>query len=420
MRKIHRNVKTKFYKKAASAFLLIPFCLSLGSCDSLRIKKIVSRPYFSLPEEGLGTPVKEQLEGVCWVMAASTSMESNYLVKYGKEITINPYSLLYDVFDEEHVEGYVPIVPEIIGDVGGDYTMVIGAASNGFINTDESGNETFWVVTDATTYSEPTTEEIKEALVANGAIAIDTVDKCSDFGTYDGFKTLNDPNTEWLDHAVCIVGWDDNFPKENYRIPAQENGAWIAQNSHSELFGNDGFYRIAYESNIGAFTSFSISDEYTAVDSLTEGFGSNIETEDCAENGITCANYYEGSGTISAVGTYIVNPGMKVEVEVFEGLFGKSLAKTDAEFEYAGYHTIELPKDIDVNGYTVVITYYGPAPVEGPAWHEGAMHYDISIDEGQSFVYIDGEPKDLFLADTYNALGWEESTGNLFINVLYK
>lgn len=420
MRKSHRTSETILSKKAFAGLLLIPFCLSLGSCDSMRIKKIVSKPYYSLTEEGLGTPVKEQLEGVCWVMAASTSMESNYLVRYGKEISIDPYSLLYDVFDEEREEGYFPIVPEIMGDIGGDYTMVTGAATNGFINTDADGNETFWVVTDATTYIDPTTEEIKEALATNGAIAIDTVDKDSDFGTFDGFKTLNDPTSDLLDHAVCIVGWDDNFPIENYRIPAQENGAWIAQNSHSELFGNDGFYRIAYESHIEAYTSFSISDEYTAVDSLTEGIGSTIEIEGCDVNGITCANYYEGNDTISAVGTYLVNPGMKVEVEIFEGLFGKSLAKTDAEFEYAGYHTIDLPKEIDVNGYTVVITYYGPAPVEGPAWHEGAMHYDISIDEGQSFVYIDNEPRDLFFADTYNALGWEESTGNLYINVLYK
>ena len=44
------------------------------------------------------------------------------------------------------------------------------------------------------------------------------------------------------DHAVVLVGWDDDF----YMSGAPGKGAWIAKNSWGESWGNDGYFYVSY------------------------------------------------------------------------------------------------------------------------------------------------------------------------------
>ena len=50
-------------------------------------------------------------------------------------------------------------------------------------------------------------------------------------------------------HAVTIVGWDDNYPKENFNanMRPNSNGAYIVLNSWGESFGKQGYFYISYE-----------------------------------------------------------------------------------------------------------------------------------------------------------------------------
>lgn len=66
----------------------------------------------------------------------------------------------------------------------------------------------------------------------------------------DGKKVCNaiERPTDTGDHAIIIVGWDDNYPKENFPEDCRpsENGAWIAHNSWG-TWGGDGTFYISYE-----------------------------------------------------------------------------------------------------------------------------------------------------------------------------
>lgn len=48
-------------------------------------------------------------------------------------------------------------------------------------------------------------------------------------------------------HAVSLIGWDDDYPKENFNIEPEHDGAWIAMNSWGDDWGNKGIFYISYD-----------------------------------------------------------------------------------------------------------------------------------------------------------------------------
>lgn len=94
---------------------------------------------------------------------------------------------------------------------------------------------------------------IKEHLVENGAIASMTG------GSYVEYYNNSNPfkasayncniTTKIRDHAITIVGWDDNYPKENFgdgRMPSTD-GAYIVLNSYGDTSFDNGYLYISYE-----------------------------------------------------------------------------------------------------------------------------------------------------------------------------
>lgn len=60
---------------------------------------------------------------------------------------------------------------------------------------------------------------------------------------------LNAKFADFPDHAVSIIGWDDNFSKENFPISNRPgaDGAYLALNSWGESWGDNGCFWISYE-----------------------------------------------------------------------------------------------------------------------------------------------------------------------------
>ncbi|MCI9063710.1 MAG: hypothetical protein HFJ17_03815 [Clostridia bacterium] len=45
-------------------------------------------------------------------------------------------------------------------------------------------------------------------------------------------KNSGDSNAVYINHGISIIGWDDEYPKENFAITPNNNGAWIIRNSY--------------------------------------------------------------------------------------------------------------------------------------------------------------------------------------------
>lgn len=363
--------------------------------------------FFSLIEDGNATPLKTQKGGTCWLNAASTSMESNYLRLHHKKITIEPMPMLDIILGEVEgkTEGYYVDDGVNALTIGGMSFMVANTLSNKYMD---------YVITEACDYSTAGIGEMKELIKKYGAMTVDIQDVKTKFRYYDGYYCMNDPVSP-IDHAVVVVGWDDNFPKDYFLKPATRDGAWIAQNSFGKLWGNDGFYYVSYDTPLDAEVIFNISYDYEKVISYDCG------THDSFKLGeeTTTANKFHEKGKLMAVGTFTYGHNQTVKIQVYKDDFGKLLASAEATFEYPGYHVTVLPKKVSVEDFQIAVTYSGEAPVEGEGGKEGMYEFRVSSNKEESFVLYDGKWLDLAEESTARAIGIDFRPNNACIKALF-
>lgn len=68
-------------------------------------------------------------------------------------------------------------------------------------------------------------------------------------GTHDSayYSTQNDDSRE---HSISIVGWDDNFSKDNFATKPPYDGAWLVKNSWGHYYGSGYIWLSYYDASI--------------------------------------------------------------------------------------------------------------------------------------------------------------------------
>ena len=265
---------------------------------------------YSSKELGYTTDVRNQTYNTCWAHSSTASLE--ILLKKNKVFSdwLSPMHMNYFATTQSNSTGWIRDYTE------GAYTFT----SMGYL-TSWSGAKAESDFPDDTPYENFANLDATAKTIAGvnsimylDRSDIDTIKTAiynygSTTGNYhhDASKYLTASNYSYYcnatnisisnlqGHSVCVVGWDDNYDKANFKKGTRpdKNGAWLCKNSWGEDWGNDGYFWISYEDTylfnkvFGA--SYAIMD-YQLPDDNTRLYQNEIYGAICEFNYINQAN----------------------------------------------------------------------------------------------------------------------------------
>ena len=368
-------------------------------------KSAVLPSSYSLISEGLVTPVKDQGSyGTCWSFAALASAESS-LVKQDPGIDLSEWYLAYYTYSD--VFGYPLDGENGIFDQGGTYARAAAMLTGGIgpfyerynditygdesitedkSTADEVRKNRHFQVTDADYFpywffdSEALKEQItaiQNALYNGNALVMNFTSNSEYWGEDNYYFPSTDEHTdESFNHAVAIVGWDDNYSADNFVKKPSSDGAWLCKNSWGEYWGDGGYFWISYEDST-IFDIYSLKADYVekyadihmydtyGYTNITSANGKEFDTEVYMANVFTA----EEDCTVTAVmiGTALTDENY--EITVYSGLTdlsdpcsGTPNVTTSGVIPNVGYHTIDLDDPACVkagDSYSVVVKISG-------------------------------------------------------------
>ena len=236
---------------------------------------------------------------------------------------------------------------------------------------------------------------IKAWILNHGSVAIDYYSG-SYYESSSGYVAKNPIFSQSSNHAVAIVGWDDNCNIEgSSAFSSGSKGAWICKNSWGTDWGDDGYFLLPYDYNsIGEIWGISVYENNACESKKTyNGYGNytNVKTGyDTAANVFTSS----ADGKITRIASYGFNGSADITVYVgctaSNPISGTAYHIGTINFETEGYFDIESPTDIPVSKnqkFSVVAKYSTQIPIESKKTGYCVCRAD------ESFVYDNAKSK---------------------------
>lgn len=358
---------------------------------------------------GRSTSVKNQESfGTCWDFASTASMESNILTQGLNNETADTLNLSEAgntwYLHTNTTDTSSPVYNEYVEDpdkgaAGGNSLLAADSISSGYGTYPEelinynSFYDSFsmgypesyrfysdYRLKDYTELDPTNIDLVKQRIMDVGASYYTYNNLSSNFHrTEDGIDTYYDSSKDdapaTSGHAVTIIGWDDNFSKENFNPDNQpeHDGAWLVKNSWGEdinitgqpIEANEkynGYFWVSYDSKVYDITQFEMqkSDnleniyqhQVSALDYINVDSAANVFTADSNEKleQICFGNTGEADVNVSI---YRLDDNFTSPVD------GTLLSSFDTTIDYTGTHTVDCPDDIILtkgDKFSVIIT----------------------------------------------------------------
>ena len=212
-------------------------------------------------------------------------------------------------------------------------------------------------------------------------------------------------------HAVVIVGWDDNYSKYNFKNTPQGNGAWICKNSWGESYGKDGYFYVSYYDTVLAEVGNTLAS-YTFILNNTVDLDKNYQYDiigmtsffNSGQKTVWYKNVFNSTDDelLAAFSTYFYDDvDFEVQINVNNEMkFSQHGTST------AGYYTFKLDKFIPLHkgdNFEIIIKKSANYNVMVPI-SETKFTNKVTYSKGMSFFSYDGKRwSDLYELRVYNS-----------------
>lgn len=360
--------------------------------------------------------------GTCWAFASLTALESTLLPKQKETFSVDHMSM------HNHF---------LLGqDEGGEYTMSMAYLlswegpvwesedpyGDGFSPDGLKAREH---VQEIQILPSKDYEAIKKAVYLEGGVQSSLYTSMRDYESESVYYNRDTNSycyigTEKPNHDSVIVGWDDDYPKENFNMELEGDGAFICTNSWGENFGDQGYFYVSYyDTNIGVhnivYTGIEPTDNYDNIyqSDLCGWVGQIGYGEDTA----WFANAYKTKTKeeLAAAGFYATGAGTEYKIyaarnlpdrdstgkeklhqdHMMEMALNKRILLAEGKMEYTGYYTIPFNEKIVLDQgekFAIIVEIKTPDTV-----HPVAIEYDagdgiaqVDLTDGEGYLSHNG------------------------------
>lgn len=370
--------------------VLSPVSGLVGSGTSMKRGGEVIPESFDLRDTDSMTSVKDQgTHGTCWAHSAAASAESQ-IKKYIPDVDLSELHTSYYAY---YGDDQIPIdgdTEEILG-MGGTchvaanlWSQWIGPVyesrlpyDNLDFFKDESAVDELKYQSDyhlKNAYMFDYNEErsdfdnvnqlIKEFVYGGQAVAVSFQSEEEKYYSdlYNSTRSVRKP--KYANHSVAIAGWDDNFPKEHFNVPAENDGAWLIKNSWGADSFGEGYMWISYEDrSLCEFAVFEIDSNEDYTYNYHHDTFVPIQSLSAVENeGVNAPSYMANIFTaeedmqIEAVSVHIPCSASEYEITVYKNVTdetnpasGQASAVTKGVADVSGTVTLELDQAVTVS-----------------------------------------------------------------------
>lgn len=246
--------------------------------------------------------------------------------------------------------------------------------------------------------------KMKENIIENGAVLTSIYLNESDEAVYNQTTNayFNSNDKKGRTHELVLVGWDDQYSKLNFTESPTKDGAFIAQNSFGNSWGDNGFFYVSYEDvhikeyvyaidKISPLTDYSPSKESYYYDTTGVTHYENFNDAPL----VTGINNFtaKSDSILTQVGIYNNEENIHISIYTGNSKFPMSLDQSpiyETKLLEKGYHTLTLPVGLPLikdEKFWVAVKYEGKQnfilPIEAP--YPG-ISYNVFAAPGQGFI----------------------------------
>ncbi|MCD8078067.1 MAG: lectin like domain-containing protein [Lachnospiraceae bacterium] len=404
--------------------------ITLPESDSVSANTSSLPSSYDARTDSLMTSVKNQLPyGTCWAFSAISSAETS-LINNG--VSVNGTTATASNLDLSELQllyFFYHSVTDCLGGTAGDSTT---ALTSDYLN--QGGNGIFttfalasWV--GVTTESKADYDDASVSLALSDSLARDadvahmqdaywfsltdvgTVKQMvADYGNVSIAFYWSDSNYNYstggyyqstyssTNHAVNIVGWDDDYSKENFNTSPSSDGAWLVKNNWGSDWGDEGYFWISYEElSLTGTNAFGFVYEFESSDNYDYNYqydGSYGYHRYAVTSGSSVANVFTVSGSsyekLRAVSLACYSTDVTYSLQIYKN--------PDSGDPESGTAQLDTPQT-----GTISYTGYVTIPLE---------QTDVVFAKGDTFSVVftlkssDGAAVQVFMDESYTNGNW--------------